>query len=112
MCLKQNRKKFECFQWSIGTPDWDRTSDNLIKSQVLYQLSYGRIAGQNLCRRQHGINGNLTGGAGYFKLDQYRQFGKSRDTHLRKYPGDLPGLPVAGFASNPDSELNYAKSPA
>ena len=83
-----------------------------IKSQVLYQLSYGRIAGRNLCRRQYGNNGNLTGGADFFKLGQYRQFGKSCGTHLRKYPGDLLGLPVVGFASNPDSESNYAKSPA
>jgi hypothetical protein len=27
-----------------GAPDWIRTSDNQIRSQVLYPLSYGRIA--------------------------------------------------------------------
>ena len=36
----------------IGEPDRDRTCDNLIKSQVLYQLSYGPI------------KGNRRGGAG------------------------------------------------
>ena len=44
MYLEKRLKKFQRFQRGIGTPNWDRTSDNLIKSQVLYQLSYGRIA--------------------------------------------------------------------
>ena len=32
-------KKFKLFR--LGSPNWTRTSDTLINSQVLYRLSYG-----------------------------------------------------------------------
>ena len=38
--LCQKRAERHYVKGKSGTPNWDRTSDNLIKSQVLYQLSY------------------------------------------------------------------------
>ena len=40
-----DRLVFPTIPWALGTPAGVRTLDTLIKSQVLYQLSYGCMLG-------------------------------------------------------------------
>lgn len=53
-------QKLACYRfWKIGTPNRVRTCDLLIKSQLLYQLSYGRAEVVHLVEALSQVNGVL-----------------------------------------------------
>lgn len=65
----------------IGEPDRGRTCDNLIKSQVLYQLSYGPI-------RAAGVIPGTVAVSGAWALDGIGAVGTPLGPHIRQWAPD------------------------